>query len=107
MRRARIRVHGVPAAVLEEIERNRDCRLVYEESYHGPPVSLTLPVRAEPYTFDRFPPFFDGLLPEGDQLEALLRLAKIDRDDPLLQLVTVGQDLVGAVTVEPLGQEEP
>ena len=107
MGRARILVHGVPAAELAEIERNRDYQLIYRTSYHGPPVALTLPVSAEPYTFDRFPPFFDGLLPEGDQLEALLRLAKIDRDDPFLQLVTVGRDLVGAVTVEHLDPEEP
>jgi len=61
-----------------------------------------MPVRSEPYEFDRFPPFFDGLLPEGAQLEALLRTAKIDRDDPMRQLLTVGGDLVGSVTVVPL-----
>lgn len=32
-------------------------------------------------------------------LDALLRNAKIDRDDPFSQLLAVGQDLVGAVTV--------
>ena len=93
-------MHGLIAAQFEETERGRAYRLVYESSYQGPPISLTLPVRAEPYTFDRFPPFFDGLLPEGDQLEALLRQAKIDRDDPFLQLLTVGLDMVGAVTIE-------
>ena len=40
-------------------------------------------------------------------LKANYTLAKIDRDDPFLQLVTVGQDLVGAVTAAPLGQEYP
>ena len=100
MRKTTVRMHGVVAAVLEENERGRAYRLVYEASYQGPPVSLTLPVRAEPYDFTSFPAFFDGLLPEGDQFEALLRQAKIDRDDPFRQLVTVGSDLVGAVTVE-------
>jgi serine/threonine-protein kinase HipA len=100
MRRAVVRVHGLIAAVLEEDERGHAYRLAYEPSYQGPPVSLALPVRAEPYAFDRFPPFFEGLLPEGDLLEALLRQAKIDRDDPFLQLLTVGLDVVGAVTIE-------
>jgi serine/threonine-protein kinase HipA len=33
-------------------------------------------------------------------LDALLRQQKIDRNDLFGQLVTVGRDLVGAVTVE-------
>ena len=54
----------------------------------------------EPFLFDTFPPFFDGLLPEGFQLEALLRRRKLDRDDKFGQLIAVGADTVGAVTVE-------
>ncbi len=92
-------MHGTRAAILEEIERGRAYRVTYAPSYTGPPISLTMPVRSESYDFIAFPPFFDGLLPEGAQLESLLRQAKIDRDDPFQQLVTVGADLVGAVTV--------
>lgn len=102
MRSAAVLVHGCLAGVLIEVARSRSYRFTYESDYRGPPISITLPVRSEPYEFDRFPPFFDGLLPEGAQLEALLRTAKIDRDDPMLQLLTVGGDLVGAVTVAPL-----
>ena len=105
MRRALVFVHGVPAAVLEELDRGRSYRLVYGDDYHGPAVSLTMPVRCEPYDCDGFPPFFDGLLPEGVQLEALLRQAKLDADDHLAQLITVGADLVGAVTVEALDED--
>jgi len=36
-------------------------------------------------------------------LEALLRAVKLDRHDHFAQLLAVGRDLVGAVTVEPLG----
>lgn len=102
MRSATVWVHGLRAAIFVEIERGRAYRVAYDPAYQGAPISLTMPVRAEPYEFTAFPPFFDGLLPEGDQLEALLRGAKIDRDDPFLQIVTVGADLVGAVTVTPL-----
>jgi serine/threonine-protein kinase HipA len=39
------------------------------------------------------------LLPEGEQLQALLKKQKIDRNDCFTQLVTVGQDLVGSLSV--------
>jgi serine/threonine-protein kinase HipA len=45
-------------------------------------------------------PYFDGLLPEGILLEGLLKQRKIDKYDYFSQLVTVGGDLVGAVTVQ-------
>jgi len=35
------------------------------------------------FVFDRFPPFFDGLLPEGLLLEGLLKLRKINKFDYL------------------------
>lgn len=50
-------------------------------------------------SFETFPCFLEGLLPEGYNLEALLRAAKIDRHDLFSQLVATGADLVGAVTV--------
>ena len=91
--------------MLTELERRGRFRLDYRAGYSGPPVSLTMPVRKEPFEFSGFPPFFDGLLPEGVQLDGLLRLSKIDRDDYFAQLVAVGGDLVGAVTVELLTDE--
>ncbi len=54
------------------------------------------------YEYDRFPPFFEGLLPEGIMLEGLLRQAKLDRDDLMGQIIVVGRDMVGNVTVEAL-----
>ena len=102
MRRAIVRFHNRPAAVLAEHQRNRSYQVTYLPDYDGEPISLTMPVREAAYRFDRFPPFFDGLLPEGVMLDALLKTAKVDRDDPFSQLIAVGQDLVGAVTVEPV-----
>ncbi len=42
----------------------------------------------------------EGLLPEGEMLGGLLRQLKIDAKDLFSQLMAVGRDLVGAVTVE-------
>ena len=100
MRRARVLVGGVPAGELQEISRGKLYVFRYLEGYTGSPVSLTMPVEAGEIYFESFPPYFDGVLPEGDMLEGLLRVAKIDRDDLFSQLLAVGRDLVGAVTIE-------
>lgn len=105
MRRARIYVKDNAAGILEEIGRGERYRVIYDDDYDGPPISLTMPVAEKTHEFDRFPPFFEGVLPEGMMLESLLRQEKIDRDDYFSQLVTVGQDLVGAVTVEEMDMD--
>ena len=98
MRRARVSVLGAPAGTLEERESGR-WLFRYDPGYAGPPVSLTMTVERTEHEFAGFPPFFEGLLPEGDMLEGLLRQRKIDRNDLFAQLVAVGADTVGAVTV--------
>jgi serine/threonine-protein kinase HipA len=59
-----------------------------------------MPRNTKVFRFENFPPFFDGLLPEGIQLEGLLKINKIDRKDYLSQLIAVGGDMVGVVTVK-------
>ena len=94
-------MHNVAAGVLTE-ERPDRYVFRYHDAYTGPAISLTMPLRKEPYVFNEFPPFFEGLLPEGGQLMGLLSIRKIDQDDYFQQLVATGGDLVGAVTVAPL-----
>ena len=86
--------------MLIEEEKNNRCSFVYDDDYEGPPISVTMPVEKEGFEYDRFPPFFEGLLPEGVNLEMLLRSKKIDRNDAFAQLMAVGKDTVGAVTVQ-------
>ena len=100
MKRAEVLMHGIPAGILEEIETGKKYRFIYFEKYIGPSIALTMPVDRKEFVFNRFPPFFDGLLPEGLLLEGLLRLRKIDKLEYLKQLIAVGNDLVGAVTVQ-------
>lgn len=96
---------SVYCGMLEEVQPNH-YTFTYEETYYGPPVSLTMPLSQKQYTFSHFPAFFDGLLPEGVQLEALLRTYKLDAHDYMKQLLIVGTDLVGAVTVLPAASQE-
>lgn len=98
MRMADIFFDNLLAGHLVELEYGRDYQFEYDPRYDGPPISQTIPVRREVYSFKSFPPFFDGLLPEGFQLEALLRREKLDRNDLFGQLLMVGADMVGAVT---------
>lgn len=99
-RRAAVIQQGQLAGYLEE-EGGGAWQFSYLPEYEGLAVSLTMPIRSEPYRFATFPPLFDGLLPEGLQLEALLRKHKIDRNDFFGQLMIVGEDLVGSLTVRP------
>lgn len=98
-RKSSVLVGGKLAAFFEQLEGGK-YRLTYVDAYQGAPISLCMPIANRVYEFSSFPAFFDGLLPEGFQLEALLRIHKIDRSDYFTQLVTVGRDLVGHVSVE-------
>jgi len=90
---------GIFAGILTEHEGKKNYTFNYDPNYDGPPVSLTMPTIQKIYQFDHFPPFFEGVLPEGYQLEALLRLKKIDKNDYFGQLMCTGKDLVGAFSV--------
>ncbi len=100
MRSAYIYMHGAQAGTLDEVEKGKRYLFKYADGYDGEPISLTMPADTSSYEFDRFPPIFDGLLPEGAMLEGLLRQSKIDAHDLLSQLLAVGQELVGAITVK-------
>lgn len=91
---------GIFVGTLTEKDAGQGYQFDYDIDYAGPPVSLTMPIVQQIYVFDKFPAYFDGVLPEGSQLEALLRLEKLDRHDYFGQLVCVGKDLVGAFSVE-------
>ena len=100
MRTAKVFVNGEEAGELKELDFGKKYHFEYNAGYTGKPVSLTIPLSLTGYEFDSFPPFFEGLLPEGFQLEGLLKFRKIDRNDFYSQLLAVGDDLVGNVTVK-------
>ena len=100
MRKAKVFVKGIEAGILSEVQQGAEYIFEYNEGYKGLEVSRTMLTSQKIYAYDKFPPFFEGLLPEGIQLEGLLKLNKIDGNDLFSQLITVGEDVVGAVTVK-------
>ena len=100
MRRAKIFVKGVEAGTLTELKRDSEYLFEYLDKYDGLEISRTMLTNVKVYKFDKFPPFFDGLLPEGIQLDGLLKIKKIDKNDYFSQLMAVGEDLIGVITVK-------
>ena len=100
MKKAKIFVDNHYAGLLIEIQKNKEYQIIYSDNYRGPSISLTLPSHQKIYLFQQFPPFFEGLLPEGPMLEALLKKTKIDTNDLFEQLMKVGGDMIGNITVK-------
>jgi serine/threonine-protein kinase HipA len=70
------------------------------------PVSVTMPVRAEPYESKGLLPFFENLLPEGWLLELSTKRLKISKDDAFGLLLATCADCIGAVEILPLAPAE-
>ena len=98
MKKAKVYIHNSEAGILTEHSKHK-YTFEYQTNYIGEPVSLTMPVKNEVYYYNEFPSFFEGLLPEGFNLIQLLRLRKIDQKDYFSQLMYVGTDVIGAVTI--------
>lgn len=99
MRTARIYQQAQLAGVLEARD-DGSYRFTYEPGFRGEPVSLTMPASQPVWEFPQFPAPFEGLLPEGVQLDGLLRIRKLDRHDLFGQLLAVGHDVVGSLRIE-------
>ena len=71
----------------------------YIEAGYNHPVSLTLPIREEPYKSKTLFSFFDGLIPEGWLLDIVSRNWKIDLKDRFALLLVACKDPIGNVSI--------
>jgi serine/threonine-protein kinase HipA len=85
----------------------------YEPSWAGAAgrfaISLSMPLRAEPYPAEIATPWFANLLPEDRQLERIGRLLGRDRGDVYGLLEDIGRDTAGALSIggpEPIDHAE-
>jgi serine/threonine-protein kinase HipA len=103
----RVLLDGRPVGTIEEIDDTTKFKYLPEwlARKDAVPISLTLPLRSEPYISQGLHPFFENLLPEGWLLEVSSKKLKIAKDDPFGLLLATCGDCVGAVEIEPLESE--
>lgn len=102
-------LHGGAAGTLERRSRAR-LRFAYGAEWVAAdrqPLSLSLPVRAEPFEHEECAPFFEGLLPEGDFLTAIARTLHVSANNPFQLLTELGGECAGAISVAPAGGSQP
>jgi serine/threonine-protein kinase HipA len=102
-RRAIVRLDGQPVGTL--VETGKHVAFVYDAQWlarlDAVPVSLTIPLRPEPYVTEGLHPYFENLLPEGWLLELATKKLKISKDDAFGLLVATCADCIGAVEILP------
>ena len=102
MRIGRVYMQNELAGKLTENEEGYLLR--YEREYLSnpdvKPVSLTLPVRENPFLSKTMFPFFDGLIPEGWLLEIAEKNWKLNARDRMGLLLACCRDCIGAVSIE-------
>lgn len=80
-------------------------RLVYADAWRNSPdsfpVSLTMPIRPEPYDGELVLPWLMNLLPEGEPLRAMTRALGAAPEDALGLIAQTGNDLAGALNIVP------
>jgi serine/threonine-protein kinase HipA len=107
-RRGRVCLSGQPVGVIEET--GDTTVFTYSAEWlkrpDAVPVSLTMPLRAEPYVSTGLHPFFENLLPEGWYLDLVSRKLKVSKDDAFGLLLGTCADCAGAVEISPLGANE-
>jgi serine/threonine-protein kinase HipA len=78
---------------------NGNLQFRYDGGYAGPPVSWSMPVRADAHPHAVCHAVFGGLLPEGDGREALARALGLSPGNDYGLLAEVGGDCAGAITL--------
>jgi serine/threonine-protein kinase HipA len=93
------------------VDRHGDMRFTYAEEWLADAsksaLSFSLPKRAEPFSRRECRPFFEGLLPEESQRDAVARALGISRGNAFKLLDALGGDVAGALTLWPVGETPP
>ncbi len=100
MRQAEIYLYDRLAGLLTEDENGYTFQ--YDSVYLADalvPVSVTFPIRPEPFHDKVLFPFFDGLIPEGWLLEIAENNWKLDANDRMGLLLACCRDCIGAASV--------
>ena len=98
-RKAKVNYKDRLAGYLSETENG--FRFVYDQDYFrtGPAISVSLPLRKEPFESPELFSFFEGLLPEGWYRDIAMATVKVDPKDSFGLLLATSADTVGAVSI--------
>ncbi|MCR5734816.1 MAG: HipA N-terminal domain-containing protein [Lachnospiraceae bacterium] len=95
-------VQNIMAGIIRETDEGYE--FAYDPEYlemnDAAPVSLTLPLKPEPYRSNSLFPFFDGLIPEGWLLGVVERNWKLDGNDRFGLMLVTCADCIGDVRIE-------
>lgn len=93
------------------LDQHGDLGFAYDEAWLDdpvrPPISQSLPKRAEVFNRRETRPFFAGLLPEETQRDAIARNLGISAGNDFRLLEALGGDVAGALTLLPEGERPP
>ncbi len=103
MKRAKVIINSSFAGILTEDDLGYEFRYDtdYLQSDKAEAVSLTLPLRGEPYRDKVLFPFFDGLIPEGWLLDIAEQSWKISARDRFSLLLACCKDCIGNISIIP------
>jgi serine/threonine-protein kinase HipA len=108
MRKAAIYYKEFLAGILTETDEG-EYIFQYEDKYvqehPKESITLTMPVSVKAYTEKRLFPFFEGLIPEGWLLDIASKSWKINQNDRMGLLLACCQNCIGAVSVQPIPNE--
>lgn len=109
MHAAEVRVHGLRVGVLTRVSDDEDFEMVFDPGWAADPRRPVLGQQfedlcPEPLRSSGLPSWFAHLLPQGPWRGALRQLVgrAAEPEDDLLDLLAIGADLPGAVTLRPL-----
>lgn len=108
MRQAAIYYQEVLAGVLTETDEGEytfQYNNKYIQTHPKQFLSFSMPVSNKPYTDKRLFAFFEGLIPEGWLLDIATKNWKINPNDRMGLLLACCQNCIGAVSVQPILQE--
>ena len=92
-------------------DRHGAMRFAYDADWladpAAPALSVSLPKRAEPFPPRRCRPFFEGLLPEGAQRDAVAAVLGVSRANEFRLLERLGGEVAGALALWPAGEPPP
>lgn len=92
---------SIPVGTIDEDKLTFSYDPTYLDSESALPLSLSLPLRSEPFSLNEWRPYFEGLLAEGGAREALAAELQLPEDDWFGLLTACARDCVGDVLIRP------